>query len=208
MNIFGEENDSLWVIEGEYHDRGVGNCWFKATIVNEGHLDAVEFFPLVTQQIVVPGYYVSAQGKYLSTRRKTPKILDYTRKQIVETQYNGNGTYKRPLAFNASVPIGYMKDFDYVAKTNGQGEVSKTRANLNIRYHRGVKETLEPLDTHYFELGIPKEEWESSPTMAKIVRESAFVDHDNADTSDNNITNLKWRTPKGNSHHRKNRGLG
>ena len=206
MNIFGEENDSLWVIEGEYVDRGRGNSWFEATIVSEANPDAVEFFPLVTQQVVLPKYYVSAEGKYLSLKRKTPKILDYTREQMVEER-GVNGTYKRPLAFNASVPIGFMPDYDYVAKTNGQGDVSKNHANLNIRYHRGVKETLEPLTQYYWELGIPKEEWESSPTMAKIIMECAYVDHKNAITSDNNITNIKWKTPKGNSSHRKNREL-
>ena len=207
MDIFGEENNSLWVVEGEYEDRGKGNSWFKATIVSEGHPDAVEFFPLVTQEVVLPKYYVSAEGKYLSLKRKTPKILDYTREQLVEER-GVNGTYKRPLAFNASVPIGFMPDYNYVAKTNGQGQVSKNHANVNIRYHRGVKETLEPLNKYYHELGIPQEEWESSPIMAQIIKECAYVDHDDTITSNNNIENLKWKTPKGNSKHRKERAKG
>ena len=49
------------------------------------------------------------------------------------------------------------------------------------------------------EIGIPKEEWEAAPTMAKLIKEMVFVDHIDTCTNNNNITNLRYTTPRGNN---------
>ena len=169
----------------------------------------IEFKPLIHKGMEIPDYYVSKCGKILSNKRTkgrgTPKMLDHTRKQLVEER-GVKGTYARPLAVNLSVPIGFFKEYDYVASTNGAGQVSSKHSKVNIRYHRAVKETWEPIDEHP---PVPKADWDKSPeSMKQFVRESAYVDHIDADTSNNHIDNLSWTSPLGNSSQRKKNGNG
>ena len=175
------------LIEGDFVNRGRGNTYFEATIVEKG---GDLFQPLMSQGVVLPDYYVSADGRYASTKRGI-RILDYTRKQ-----YNQGKNYKKPLAFNVSLPQGFFKDYDYTTNT------SSNNLNVNVRYHRGVIETWKPIDDYP---PIPKEDWDVTPDSAKeFIRESAYVDHIDGDTSNNHIDNLRWCTPKQNSRERKN----
>ncbi len=187
------------LIEGKYERRGKGNSWFKATIVETG---GDEFKPLVQKGVVYPDYYVSADGRYASTKRGL-RILDYTREQKIDhpNRVTGNkeNYYKKPLAFNASLPQGFFKDYDYTTNT------SSKNLNVNVGYHRGVIETWKPIDKYP---PIPKEDWKVLPELAKkFIRKSAQVDHIDGDTSNNHVSNLRWVTPEQNSHYRKNRSV-
>tara|TARA_A100000164_G_C21538205_1_gene599223 strand:+ start:104 stop:622 length:519 start_codon:yes stop_codon:yes gene_type:complete len=167
----------------------------------------IEFKPLIHKGREIPDYYVSKCGKIISNKQTKgkglPKLLDNTRKQLVEER-GVNGKYARPLAVNLSVPIGFFPEYDYVASTNGAGQVSKKHSKVNIRYHRAVKETWEPIDKYP---PVSKEDWDKSPeSMKQFVRESAYVDHIDADTSNNHINNLRWTSPLGNSSQRKRKG--
>ena len=175
------------LIEGQHIIRGRCNTYFEATIVQSG---GDEFKPLMSQGVEIPDYYVSSDGRYASTKRGI-RILDYTRKRNKQTK-----NYKKPLAFNVSLPQGFFKDYDYTTNTTSKN------LNVNIRYHRGVIETWKPIDEFP---PIPKEDWDNSPeSMKQFARESAYVDHIDGDTSNNHVDNLRWCTPKQNSKQRKN----
>ena len=168
----------------------------------------IEFKPLIHKRRVIPDYYVSMCAKILSNKQTKikgiPKLLDYTRKQLVEER-GVNGRYARTLAVNLSVPVGFFPEYDYVASTNGRGQVSTKHSKINVRYHRAVMETWRPIDEFP---PIPKEDWDKTPESAKqFIRDSAYVDHIDADTSNNHVDNLRWVTPLENSNHRKNRKL-
>ena len=206
IDLWGNKvSESLWVIEGEYCKRGIGNSFFHATIVEEGHPDAVEYKPLMKFGVKWPDYYVCAEGKYLSMKfgRTTqfPRISDYTKKQYPS---KGATDYLHALKFSMAHPHAVaeqlMPGYKFTSQSNSQQGKLKKNVNIGVSYHRGVKETFHPLDDGYYsELGIPKEEWEAAPTMAKLIKEMVFVDHIDTCTNNNNITNLRYTTPRGNN---------
>ena len=56
--------------------------------------------------------------------------------------------------------------------------------------------------------GIWGEDWDKTPETAKqFIKDSAYVDHIDGDTSNNHVSNLRWCSPLQNSSYRKNRGL-
>ncbi len=170
-----------------------------------------EFKPLMHKLRHVPDYYISEDAKILSTKRikgkGVPKLMDYKRKQKLDHPDRGAGkqTYKRPMAVNLSVDVsqGLFPEYDYVMSTNGAGQVSKKHCKVNVRYHRAVMESWRPMDEFP---PISKEDWDKTPESAKqFIRDSAYVDHIDADTSNNHLSNLRWCTPLENSNYRKNR---
>ncbi len=172
--------------------------------------DKIKFYPLMHKQRHIPGYYISECAKILSTKRTKngpPKIMDHKRKQKLDHPDRGAGkqTYMRPLAVNLSVDVsqGLFPEYDYVMSTNGQGQVSTKHAKVNVRYHRAVMESIKPIDEFP---PIPKEDWDKTPETAKqFIRDSAYVDHIDGDTSNNHVSNLRWCTPLQNSNYRKER---
>ena len=175
--------------------------------------DNIEFKPLMHKQRHIPDYYISECAKILSTKQtKTkgvPKLMDYKRKQRLDHPGRGAGgqTYKRPMAVNLSVDVskGLFPEYNYVMSTNGQKQVSTKHAKVNVRYHRAVLESWRPIDDFP---PIPKKDWSTTPESAKqFIRDSAYVDHIDGDTSNNHISNLRWVTPLQNSNYRKKQEL-
>ena len=171
----------------------------------------IEFKPLMHKQRHIPDYYISECAKILSLKQtKTkgvPKLMDYKRKQVVDhpnrLSKNKKTYYKRPMAVNLSVDVskGLFSDYSYVMSTNGAGQVSTKHAKINVRYHRAVLESWKPIDEFP---PIPKQDWDVTPESAKqFIRDSAYVDHIDGDTSNNHISNLRWVTPLQNSNYRK-----
>ena len=171
----------------------------------------IEFKPLMHKQRHIPDYYISECAKILSTKRTkngSPKIMDYKRKQRVDhpNRLSGNKKtyYKRPMAVNLSVEVskGLFPEYNYVMSTNGQGQVSTKHAKVNVRYHRAVMESWRPMDE--FPPDKLKDCWKDIPEEAKQwIRDSAYVDHIDGDTSNNHVSNLRWCTPLENSNYRK-----
>ena len=179
--------------------------------VNSIFVDNIEFKPLMHKQRHIPDYYISECGKILSNKQTkikgVPKIMDYKRKQVVDhpNRLSGNKKtyYKRPMAVNLSVDVSkeLFSDYSYVMSTNGAGQVSTKHAKINVRYHRAVLESWKPIDNFP---PIPKQDWDITPDSAKqFIRDSAYVDHIDGDTSNNHLSNLRWVTPIQNSHYRK-----
>jgi len=168
--------------------------------------DGIEFKPLMHKMRHLPDYYISECAKILSTKRikgkGVPKLLDYKRKQRLD---HPERTYKRPNSVNLSVDVslGLFPEYDYVMSTNGAGQVSKKHCKVNVRYHRAVMESWRPMDE--FPPDRLKDCWKDIPEEAKQwIRDSTYVDHVDADTSNNNLSNLRWCTPLENSNYRKN----
>ena len=173
--------------------------------------NGIEFKPLMHKQRHIPDYYISECAKILSLKQtKTkgvPKLMDCKRKQVVDhpNRLSGNKKtyYKRPMAVNLSVDVSkeLFSDYSYVMSTNGAGQVSTKHAKINVRYHRAVLESWKPIDEFP---PIPKQDWDVTPESAKqFIRDSAYVDHIDGDTSNNHISNLRWVTPLQNSNYRK-----
>ena len=136
-------------------------------------------------------YFAHADGTIFS--KKTGKPLS--------TSISG-GRHGKPSSLKVTItfPEGQYAPYKYHKNTpNAKNE------RLSVSVHRLIKETLEPLDTHYHELGITDDEWEKTPDSVKqILKEGGpVIDHDDGDPFNNNITNLVWKTSLGNSSHRK-----
>ena len=207
MNIFGEENSSLWAIET---DKKVDKSTV-AMIVPEGTPDSSEFKPLRHKGKLHDdvGYYSSRDGRILSIRKTTnrkPLILSPKRKQSLDHWTSNNGNYIKPSNVNLSVPVGYYDDYEYCASTTGGGYVSKTVTKPNVRFHRVTIETWKPFEEYCHEADppIPLEDWDKTPeSVKKFVLESYYVDHMDDDTSNAHVDNLRYCTPPRNSSYRK-----
>ena len=207
MNIFGEENSSLWAIET---DKKVDKSTV-AMIVPEGTPGASEFKPLRHKGKLHDdvGYYSSRDGRILSickTRNRKPLILSPERKQSLDHWTSNSGNYIKPSNVNLSVPVGYYDDYEYCASTTGGGFVSKTVTKPNVRFHRVTIETWKPFEEYCHEADppIPLEDWDKTPeSVKKFVLESYYVDHMDDDTSNAHVDNLRYCTPPRNSSYRK-----
>ena len=206
MNIFGEENLSLWAIEtGEKSGKSM-----IALIVPEGTPGASESKPMRHKQKGHDdiGYYASYDGRVHSIskqRDRKPLILSPDR-ALINDANSPNSGYMRPQAVNLAVPVGYYDDTEYVASTTGGGYVSKTVTKTNIRFHRVAIETWKPFEEwcHEADPPIPLEDWDKTPeSVKKFVLESYYVDHRDDDTSNAHVDNLRSCNPPRNSNYRK-----
>ena len=209
MNIFGEDNEhqSLWAIEVGKFKQGTT----KAQIVPEGKGD--EFKPLRHKQKLHDdiGYYASRDGRILTVKRGSAKILSPNRSQSLDKWTSGNGHYIKPANVNLTVPIGYYEDYDYVPDKGGTGKVSKNICKPNVRFHRVAMETWKPFEKYCNEADppIPLEDWEKTPeSVKKFVLESYYVDHVHGDTSNACVDDLRYCTPPRNSNYRKGKSGG
>ena len=208
MNIFGEDNEhqSLWAIEVDKFKQGTT----KAQIVPEGKGD--EFKPLIHNGVPHDdiGYFSSRDGRILSIKRGSPKILSPKRSRSPDKN-SDRSKYIKPSNVNLTVPKGYYKDYEYVADKGGSGKVSKNITKPNVRFHRVTIETWKPFEEwcHEADPPIPLDDWDNTPeSVKKFVLESYYVDHIDDDTSNANLDNLRYCTPPRNSNYRKGKSGG
>ena len=136
-------------------------------------------------------YFGHEDGTIFS--RKTGKPLS--------TSISG-GRHGKPSSLKVTItfPEGQYAPYKYHKNTpNSKNE------RLPVSVHRIIKETIEPLDTHYHELGITDDEWERTPERVKtILKEGGpVIDHKDDNPFNNHIANLVWKTSLDNSSHRK-----
>lgn len=174
----------------------------------EEFLGEDEWRPVPYQGKVIPTLFVAKDGRGLSTRTRTPRILNPT----TNNYQRGNTSYKSAPAFGITLDV---KDFpqlekrakpfqkyvnDPTSKYHKRVRQSPDAIQVTIPKYRAVKEAWEPLDTHCHEMGIPQEDWEVTPESVKqALRELAHIDHKDGDTQNNHLTNLKWATARQNN---------
>ena len=153
-----------------------------------------EFRPITKYGIEIPDYFVSKDGRILSTRTSKSKILN-PKYETIES-----GGYITPhvvgLRVDRSKTPELFEDYDYTISQSQQKV-----ATINIKYHRAVMEAWKPIDENP---PIPKEDWDKCPESAKqFIRDAAIIDHIDSDTMNNHVDNLQWTTPKDNEPNRK-----
>jgi hypothetical protein len=157
-----------------------------------------EFKPITKYGVEIPNYFVSKDGRILSTKTKKHKMFNPQWEKIIEG-------YKVPLGVRLSVNIEdiqeLIEDFEYALNHN----VTPT-VQINIKVHRAVMEAWKPIDKYP---PIPMEDWDRCPESVKeFIRETAIIDHKDDDTANNHVDNLEWSTPIKNSKHRKKQRTG
>ena len=168
-----------------------------------------EFRPITKNGITIPYYYISKDGRALSTRTRE-KILK-PKHEFIEKGTN----YKPPRQISGRVNRlknpELFKEYEFTQsqqKLNVPGSKYYKRLTkdpnlytINVKYHRAVMEAWKPIDEYP---PIPKEDWDKCPETAKeFMRKTAIIDHIDSDTRNNHVDNLRWCTPHDNQWHRK-----
>jgi len=171
-----------------------------------------EFRPITKYGIEIPDYFVSKDGRILSTRTSKSKILN-PKYETIES-----GGYITPhvvgLRVDRSKTPELFEDYDYTLSQSQQKvatdpnskyykrlTVNPDIASVQLKYHRAVMEAWKPIDENP---PIPKEDWDKCPESAKqFIRDAAIIDHIDSDTMNNHVDNLQWTTPKDNEPNRK-----
>ena len=169
-----------------------------------------EFRPITKYGIEVPNYFVSKDGRILSTKTSKWKILN-PKYQTIES-----GGYITPhvvgLRVNRSKNPELFKEYNYNTSQQKVATDPTSRyykkctkdpdkTTIQVKYHRAVMEAWKPIDENP---PIPKEDWDKCPESAKqFIRDAAIIDHIDSDTMNNHVDNLQWTTPKDNEPNRK-----
>lgn len=166
-----------------------------------------EFRPVKKNGITIPHYFVSKDGRILSTKTKKHKILEPKYTQTMEG-------YKKPHLIGMRVDKREVPelfaDYDYGANYTDTDHWKKKkvkRTNKNVRsvqmqYHRVVMEAWKPIDE--YPPDRLKDCWNIIPPEAKqFIKECVIIDHEDSDTRNNHVDNLRWCTHLENQHDRK-----
>lgn len=154
----------------------------------------VEWKPLVRFQKVVPGYYVSYDGRAYSA--KTGTLM--TPVKNIRRRRTDDADIIKEISFKCYISKDLFDDYEY-AKHQGR---ETNKVYVRVPYHRAVMETWKPIDE--FPPDSLKGCWDTLPEAAKQwVRDTAIIDHIDGDPTNNHVDNLRWCTPKENQPHRK-----
>lgn len=158
-----------------------------------------EFKPMTKYGVIIPHYFVSKDGRVLSTRTKKHKLLN----PKYETCVQG---YISPHIIGVRVDKmecpELFEQYDYTATNTVKKSKNPNVATINIKYHRAVMEAWKPIDK--YPPDRLKDCWKDIPEPAKqFIRECAMIDHEDSDTRNNHVDNLSWCTHLENQHDRK-----
>ena len=157
-----------------------------------------EFRPVKKNGITIPHYFVSKDGRILSTKTKKHKILEPKYTQTMEG-------YKKPHLIGMRVDKREVPelfaDYDYGANYTDTDHWKKKkvkRTNKNVRsvqmqYHRVVMEAWRPIDE--YPPDRLKDCWKDIPEQAKQwIRETAIINHKDHNPLNCLLDNLEWVT--------------
>ncbi len=129
-----------------------------------------EYKGVIRQDRLLENYHVSRCGDVYSTFSN----------KILKQHLRGN-------------PENYGNVYRYVMIPHPD----KKRHTYNLAVHRIVMETWKPIDKYPPEQ--LKDDWDKAPQSFKDwVKQTAWVDHIDGDSSNNHIDNLRWVTPRQN----------
>jgi len=152
-----------------------------------------EFKPLNRFGKQIPGYYVSKNGNGIVG--KDGSFLS------VWTNSKGYPTT------TVTIKSDFFPDYTYITRKN------RSTISLKIAIHRAVMETWKSIDENPPE--TLAKEWNQIITPEMVgqpripenykqwVKDTALVDHIDADPTNNNLDNLRWVIPKDNEPNRK-----
>lgn len=151
-----------------------------------------EFKPLVKNGTVIPNYYISEDGRIANIR--TNKLLK------VRNIYSKRSSRLEAQFLSLTVPNTLFDDYQYSQK-------NKNTVAFSVSVHRAVMETWRPIDK-YPPTSL-KDSWNDVPEeWRQWVRDTALVDHIDDDPTNNHVNNLRWVTPRENSHYiKKQKGV-
>ena len=151
-----------------------------------------EFKPLVKNGTVIPNYYISEDGRIANLR--TNKLMK------VRNIYSKRSSRLEAQFLSLTVPNTLFDDYQYSQK-------NKNTVAFSVSVHRAVMETWRPIDK-YPPTSL-KDSWNDVPEeWRQWVRDTALVDHIDDDPTNNHVNNLRWVTPRENSHYiKKQKGV-
>ena len=151
-----------------------------------------EFKPLVKNGTVIPNYYISEDGRIANL--KTGKLMK------VRNIYSKRSSRLEAQFLTLTVPNTLFDDYQYHQK-------NKNTVSFSVSIHRAVMETWRPIDK-YPPVAL-KDGWNDVPEeWRQWVRDTALVDHIDDDPTNNHVNNLRWVTPRENSHYiKKQKGV-
>lgn len=152
----------------------------------------VEFKQIVKNGVLVPNYYVSQDGKIANL--KTNKLMKPAR------NYSKRSGKLETLYVSLTIPPDLYEDYQYCKK-------NKNSVGFSITIHRAVMETWRPIDK--YPPASLKDTWNDVPEeWRQWVRDTAYIDHIDDNPTHNHVSNLRWVTPRQNSHHvKKQQGI-
>lgn len=151
-----------------------------------------EFKPLVKNGTVIPNYYISEDGRIANLR--TNKLMK------VRNIYSKRSSRLEAQFLSLTVPNTLFDDYQYSQK-------NKNTVAFSVSVHRAVMETWRPIDK--YPPASLKDAWNDVPEeWRQWVRDTALVDHIDDDPTNNHVNNLRWVTPRENSHYiKKQKGV-
>ena len=166
-----------------------------------------EFRPVKKNGITIPHYFVSKDGRILSTKNKKHKFFNPTYIQESEG-------YKKPHIIGMRVDKREVPElfveYDYGAnytdtphwKKRGHKTTNENVRAIQMQVHRVVAEVWKPIDE--YPPDKLKDCWDDIPEAAKqFIRECAIIDHEDSNTRNNHVDNLRWCSHIENQHDRK-----